>query len=305
MLTGALVFISATSAIIWSLLFLPLGYLNIRLHKLSGQRVKAFLKKVKTASIWTNNDPDGWICGKWYIGYIYSITGGMQSGGDTKDLYLFCTDKFYKEHIELKETNDVEKTKPTKKINYYEREGSFWRLTYTPRQINLPKKPARPTQKTAIKAIMHAYKDAGYAVCLLHGKAGTGKSMAAQYLCAELLNTARDVGFVDSFNPFEHGDNFTSLYTQVNPTADTPLVIMLEEIDGNIMLIHNGKVVQTEHIPVQIKNKADWNGFLDKFDRELYPHVILLLTTNKPACFFDELDPSYMRPGRVNLKFEF
>lgn len=305
MLYVLLFFLSATSAIIWSMVFLPLGYLNIKLRKLSGQRVKTFIKKVKIASIWTNNDPDGWICGKWYIGYIYSVTGGMQNGGDTKDLYLFCTDKFYKENIELKETSDLETTKPTKKINYYEREGSFWRLTYTPRQINLPKKPAHALQITAVKTIIRKYNEVGYAVCLFYGNAGTGKSMTAQYLCMELLNTMREVAFVDSFNPFEHGDNFSSLYTQINPSADMPLVIMLEEIDGNIMLIHNGKVIQTEHMPVQIKNKADWNAFLDKFDRELYLHVILLMTTNKSECFFDELDPSYMRPGRVNLKFEF
>jgi hypothetical protein len=35
----------------------------------------------------------------------------------------------------------------------------------------------------------------------------------------------------------------------------------------------------------------------------MYPYLILILTTNKKPEFFKELDPSYIREGRVNLIF--
>lgn len=111
--------------------------------------------------------------------------------------------------------------------------------------------------------------------------------------------------FVDSFNPFEQGDNFTNLYTKVNPSSDKPLVVILEEIDINLSKMHNGIVQINKYIPTQIKNKTDWNGLLDKFDRGLYSNVIIIMTTDKNISYFDKLDPSYLRKERVNLKIKF
>jgi hypothetical protein len=120
-----------------------------------------------------------------------------------------------------------------------------------------------------------------------------------------MLETSKEVCFVDSFNPFEQGDNFASLYTMVNPSSDRPLIIILEEIDCNISKMHSGLIQINKYIPTQIKTKTDWNGFLDKFDRGLYPNVIIIMTTNKSISYFDELDPSYLRKGRVDLKIKF
>lgn len=302
MLAAFIFLISTTFAIIWSILFLPLNFINLKIYKISGKRMNIFLKKVKLASIWTNDDPDGWIFGKYYVGYIHTVTGNQQSEGETKDLYILCSNDFYKNNIELKETNEEGRSS---NITYYEREGSYWRLMYNPRPINFPKKPIRENQAKAVKSILDIFNSKDYVISLLHGRAGTGKSMTAQYLCQELLNTKKSVSFVDSFNPFEYGDNFVNLYTRINPTQDKPLVLMLEEIDENIVKMHSGKIEQKLEMPIPIKNKSDWNSFLDKFDRELYPHIILIMTTNKNKEFFDELDPSYMRLGRVDIKIEF
>ena len=47
------------------------------------------------------------------------------------------------------------------------------------------------------------------------------------------------------------------------------------EVDGmGDKLVYGGKSNQRQHNPVQIKNKTDWNCFLDKFNREIYPNVI-------------------------------
>ena len=43
---------------------------------------------------------------------------------------------------------------------------------------------------------------------------------------------------------------------------------------------------------------------MDKIDREYYQNIILIMTSNQKHIYFDALDFSYMRNGRVNLKFE-
>jgi hypothetical protein len=42
---------------------------------------------------------------------------------------------------------------------------------------------------------------------------------------------------------------------------------------------------------------------LDEIHIGMYPHMILLLTSNKSPEFIRELDPSYIREGRVDLTF--
>jgi len=300
MIPVILTFLSLSIAVVWSLVFLPASLLGVRVNKVSGTRMKKFLKTVKHSSIWTNDEPEGWVCGKLYIGYVQTVSGERN---ESKDLWLVCTKKFYETTVQQKEAS--ESNDKTDKITYWVREGVFWRLNYNSRPLPIPKKPVREQQSDAVAQILATYTEQSYAVCLLHGKAGGGKSMTAQYLCAELLKTKKGVSFCDTHAPHEHGDNFDTFYNRINPTEDHPLVLVFEEVDGMLLNVHTGKVEQRHHIPVQVKSKTDWNCFLDKFDREIYPHVILVMTTNKTAGWFDELDESYMRAGRVDLKIEF
>ena len=114
----------------------------------------------------------------------------------------------------------------------------------------------------------------------------------------------KKISLVDTFNPIQPGDKFTSLYTKIAPTQEYPLIIVIEEIDIIINAIHTNTVIQHRDIPIQMCNKIDWNMFFDRFDKGLYPHIIFIMTTNKSANYFDDLDISYMRKGRVNLKCE-
>ena len=140
-------------------------------------------------------------------------------------------------------------------------------------------------------------------VVLLSGTIGAGKSMLCRLL-AETLNAS----IYDEFELCE-----TSFYTfngvintLIRPTKAEPTIIVLEEIDTVITSFHNKTDTQTSvkygRVPVQ--NKTDWNNFLDRIDYGEYPNVILVMTTNKPRAWFDALDPSYMREGRVNLHID-
>lgn len=299
MISAILAFLSLTIAVVWSIVFLPASLFGIRVSKVTGSKMSKFLKKVAHSSIWTNDEPGGWICGKWFIGFVHVVSGERN---ETKELWIMTSKRFYETNIQQKEVSEDGKSNS---IIYWTREGVFWNLRYNSRQLPLPKRPIREKQDIAVKRIIETFQDKNHAVCLLHGKAGGGKSMTAQYLCAELLKTKKAVNFCDTHAPHDHGDNFDAFYNKINPTEDSPLVLVFEEVDGMLLKVHMERVEQRHHIPVQIKTKTDWNCFLDKFDREIYPHVILIMTTNRTDRWFDELDVSYMREGRVDLKIPF
>jgi len=299
MLTALFMIFGFALAVIWSFVFLPISFFGVRLYKIEGYTMKKFIKKVNHSSIWNNEEPEGWICGRWYFGCIHSI---YVERCETKYLWILCTKKFFESNIQQR---IIDSNGKTNKITYWVREGSFWSLTYNSRQLDLPKKEIREVQASAVSEIIKVFNEKSFAVCLLYGNAGSGKSMTVYYLCTELLKTKINVNLCDTHAPYDHADNFDSFYNKINPTDNNPLIVVLEEVDGLVFNLHNGKIEQRQDNPIQLKNKTDWNSFLDKFDRGIYPHTILVMTTNKPISWFNDLDPSYLREGRVDLKIQF
>jgi Cdc6-like AAA superfamily ATPase len=301
MLTILLLFISTSIYIIWSMPLLALLPFGITLNKLSGRKLAQFLTKhVSYASIYSNNEPGGWICGKGFIGYIHESVS--QHGASTKDLYIFIGTKRLKQLTEGSEINEI----PKKRITFIERDGFFWNLTYPERLIDPPTELAWPWQTKVINEIIEYWQQNKYATVLLTGASGTGKSHVPLQLCSALLQTHNKVTLVDTWNPTEPGDTLASIYNKVNPSFDEPLVVVLEEIDGLIFAMHNNNIQISKSFPtpIQIKNKTDWNQFLDRFDRKMYLGVILCFTSNKPLKWFNDIDSSYMRPGRINIQCE-
>jgi ATP-dependent 26S proteasome regulatory subunit len=48
-------------------------------------------------------------------------------------------------------------------------------------------------------------------------------------------------------------------------------------------------------------NKKGWNTFFDSFDIEIYKYVIVIMTSNKHTSYFNDLDPSLLREGRIDI----
>jgi hypothetical protein len=312
MFTEFLLFLSSMLGITWSMGFLISGIFGISVYKVSGQKMQAFMKDVKYASIWNNEEPEGWIIGLWYIGYVYKSTSGR---GDTStELNICCSKRFYNVNIakndDVDEEDKVSNTsgKPSKpSINFIEKEGTaYWNLFYIQRKIKTTTLLPRQSQSDILQHIYQEFVQRSYVVTLLYGDPGNGKSMIPYFLAKYMLNDAlpkyKKVSLIDTFNPFQPGEKFSTLYTRISPSKDSPLIVVLEEIDIMINKMHCNTIVQHRDIPTLISNKSDWNMFLDRFDRGLYPHVIFIMTTNKSAEYFDELDPSYMRLNRVNIK---
>lgn len=307
MITEFLLFLSSMLGITWSLVFLISGLFGISIYKVSGQKMQVFLKEVKIASIWNNDDPEGWLLGRWYIGYINRSQG---SRGDTiTELLILCRKKFYDTNISKNEDADEpgvngEIYKP-KKIAFYERQGvAYWNLFYSPRQITCTELEPRVNQQNIIKLLYKKFQKNSYVVALLHGEPGKGKSMIPYFLAKYMLGKPmfKKVSLLDTFNPIIPGEQFNIIYTKVSPMKDSPLIVVIEEVDIIMMKIHTNTVERHPDMATMITNKIEWNQFFDRFDRKLYPHVLFIMTSNKCPTFFDDLDPSYMRPGRVDVK---
>lgn len=292
--------ISSSFAIIWSLVFLLTSVFGYRLQKISGNKLRGFYHKVKWASIWTEEDtPDHWILGKWFIGYIYSQQTG-QHGGEQKILYLFVHHKWYQQ--EICGLIDSLAKQEKRRITSYERSGSFWHFKWEQLIIDPPLFEPYQIQTDIINKIFTEYKTRGYATCLLYGPPRSGKSIIPHLLAKRFLETKKHVSLIDTFNPIDPNDIFSTMYMRIGPTQDKPLIVVLEEVDGIIYKMHKNKIKDHEHLTRQVICKGDWNKWLDRFDRGYYKNVIIIMTSNKSIEWFNKLDPSYLRLGRINIK---
>lgn len=296
--TAVFATLTTSMTIIWSFVFLFTSIFGYRIQRVGGNKLRSFNKKIKWASVWTEEDlPDQWIVGKFYIGYIYSESSG-QHGGKVKVLYLFASHEWY-----MKEVHGLsDSLEKDKEITLYERTDSYWRFVWEKIQVPVPIFSPYQEQTSAIQTILTEFNAKNYVVCLLYGPPRTGKSNIPLLLAKNLLDNCNGVSFVDTFNPTDPNDSFGALYSHVQPTKDKPLIIVLEEVDGMILEMHSCNIKRHEHLPIQVMCKADWNKWLDRFDRRYYKNVILLMTSNRSLDWFNDLDASYFRDGRVNIK---
>lgn len=282
-------------SILWSLLLYPTIIFGVQLYLIDDERQLQLLKTkfVKNScSITNNNEAFGWIFGRWFLGYIYQ-TGDRFS--KAQSCYILAPNAMINEILQPVIPSEPGKTEIYIKI--FDRCGNFDYMYYTERKLNVTDFTPREQQTKAIKFIESYYKAQKFATVLLSGPPNCGKSVIALLLARHFSGS-----LVYEFNPTEPGNHINNLYNKVNPTFSAPLIITFEEVDGMIEAIHFGKIVRHDTKPISIYNKATWNTFLDNIDHRFYPHVIFLFTTNKALKWFEDLDPSYMRNGRVNVK---
>ncbi len=293
--------IASVFCIIWTLPLVLTSLIGVQLYKITGQTKRNLYQHVSWQSILENNEPVGWIIGTraaMFIGYVEKVT--MQNS-ENSTLYVLMRRDAYARIFQ----NEAVADNSRGKITLYEREGEYFRIRYTPRDITVRKQPT-DLQSKLVTLIINSFTldENNNSVNLIYGPPGTGKSMLAMLLCKELAQIKNQVNVVRTFNPTEPGNSFSELYGRVNPTFDKPLVLVLEEVDQLLTSVHKKEIPIHKFIPIQIRNKIGWDAFFDDFDRGFFSNVITIMTTNESPSYFDNMDPAYMRRGRFHNKFE-
>ena len=273
---------------------------DIHLYKIKDKSKVLIIKNnIKSSSINTeDNKPLGYFYGYWYVGYLSEPTNRRDEEGEC---YIITTSKIFnkvtKHNSEkIKEESGIKE----ETIQLWSRKGGYYNINYIKRELKVTKFNPRENQNNIITKIIDSYKksDFNINVSYIYGEPNSGKSMIG-ILLAKKLNAS----IVRSFNPTEPNDNIDNLYSEVNPCEEKPLIIVLDEFDIILKKIHVG-VESHKYMPIQVKDKSDWNIFLDDISIGLYPHIILLLTSNlKPDTINETYDKSYIREGRVNNFF--
>ncbi len=185
---------------------------------------------------------------------------------------------------------------PELTFDILQRHGSFNNPYYLKRKLKMSIEPMLK-QKVIMDEIQELYKKRGHYSVYIYGEPGTGKSMIPLLMA----NCVKGM-YCSTFRPWLPGDTLCSMYNEAEPTENKPLILAFDEVDSALVKIHEG-IEQHKNIPISVADKSGWNHMLDDIQRGLYPHLILILTSNKEPSFISDMDPSYLREHRIDKIF--
>lgn len=137
-------------------------------------------------------------------------------------------------------------------------------------------------------------------VFFICGDPGSGKSTLLQ-----LLGHSYNCHICKKHKPTEPGDTLDYIYKSASPSIECPLIILFDEIETMIGDCHNKTIVKHKHIPIEIYDTNTYNTFFDDINDNMYPYLIVLLTSNQTKETIDEKCHScYLRLGRVDKYFK-
>jgi len=294
---GAL--LSLWGSVPWVMIFLVTQLFGVRLYVVKEKDIALRIQKRLTNSshVADAGKGYGYSVGRWYF---TSVSIERNEYGDKYDIWMIATADSYE--TLTRENDDVAPVggpdMPVRKaMTVFDRVGSFTNVWFKRRNITLPDIEPRPEQMAVMGAICAHQEKRGHTVVFLHGPPGSGKSMIGVMLARRM-----GAAYCNTLKPWQPGDMLADLYAEAEPTAEKPLVLAFDEFDGALMAIHVG-IPTHKAVPISIGDKAGWNKFLDEIDRGMFPHLVLVLTSNRDPAFIRALDPSYIREGRVDLTF--
>jgi hypothetical protein len=183
-------------------------------------------------------------------------------------------------------------------IQVFSRVGTYANFYY--RSVKLDVSHIQPigAQIPIVNNIVELYRTKGRATVFLHGVSCAGKSSVGYLVAKEIKGD-----FCHTFNPTDPGNTFSAMVQDTRERGDdTPLVVVLEEVDVILRAIHANTIPLNPKVPTSVRDKGSWSTLLD--DMIFYKNVICILTSNESKKKLDALDPAYLRKGRVDASYE-
>jgi len=279
----------------WTFAFLLFQFVGIRLYYIRNREECVRIQKnVGICSHTTDSERGcGYSIGYWYLAFI-------QNGMETC-VWLIATPSSYKRlsaENEIQSMHHQEATKttaattPMKSFRVMERFGPNSSIYYRSRTLLLSMEPQKEQQEI-IATITAKLAKKKSVIVLLHGPPGTGKSMVSFFLAKQLQGI-----YCNNLAPWSAGESLSNLYSYAEPSETKPLILAFDEIDGPLQEITRG-IPSHKNCKIQVQDKPGWNRMMDEIQMGFYPHLVLIMTTNKNfPLFFNTLDPSYMRNHR-------
>jgi hypothetical protein len=290
----------------WTIIFLYLQPCGIKYYCLNKseecKKIQKYINNFCSEQI-DNEKGAGYSFGYWYVLHL-SINHGDT---DMYQIKMIATESSYKlltkeidiYNITNKDSDNNSEEKYIQKITIYDRMSSYHNPWFKKRNISIQSVTPRLEQQIILDSIISHQKIKKHTVIYLSGTPGSGKSMIGLFL-AQYYNG----NYCNTLLPWQPGDSINSIYTEVDPTEKTPLIVVLEEVDIPLVKIHNNQIEPHKHIPISVKDKTGWNLMFDAINRGMFPYLIILMTSNKNHEFINQLDTSYLRKNRVDLIFE-
>jgi hypothetical protein len=295
---------SSLVAVPWTLIFLCTR--RVRLYYLTNRCECSRIQR--RISSWSSHLTDGNKSYGYAIGQWYGLHLSFDERRENYCVYMIATPETYERLTKDPSEQLVEAAgrghnsfgtnidTVINSVDIYERTGTYANPWFRKRVRKANDTPTAE-QQYILESILKYFNERKTATVLLHGPPGTGKSMLGLLLAANFSSS-----FCNTLRPWQPGDSIGSLYSEIEPTAAKPLVVVFDEIDSALVKIHTNTIKSHDVIPISVQNKQGWNHMLDEIQRFMFPYLIVILTTNvKPE---DICDQSFIRPGRINLIFE-
>lgn len=294
-----------TQPLLILLRFFGLGYFIIRNDEEKVRKIFKFLEKTTISSgiafQYGKISPSGTFIGMNCLGY-YII--GDRNDGLHGQIHIITSRAIFDLMIKSEEvifnTTTLEPIHPKQTlIKFYNRMGSYTGgLYYSQRKLDVTTIFPQGEQVPIISDIIAIFNKKGRATIFLHGVSGAGKSTVGILLAKELGGS-----FCHTFNPSSPGDNLHTLArdAEIAEEDGKPLVIVIEEANTLIRALHTSTISLHKDVQTLVYNKSTYNTFLD--DMILYKNVVLILTSNESVEQITELDPCYLRKGRIDASY--